>query len=187
MIINPKAPRPGSIEAKDDFSAAPPGYGLTLDNEQWAWGKPPQQVNPDVVLEQAIATLKKPRIKSEMVKLLMVGASVEALVEGYIFQGFQEGKFNPDVGLLIKGPLALYIANMAEEEGVPYRFFENDNVMEKNEMDDRTFFTMMKQNNPAMFAYIKENLNEGIRKGMRPMDMEDSDEGFMKVDVEEQD
>src|SRR5210317_1049204 len=110
-ILPPK----GSIEAKDPFAVAPPGHSLTEDNSKWAWGKPPKDVDPDVVMDKAIESLKQPRIKEEMIKLLIVGASVEVLVEGYIMQGFQEGRFNPDVGLLIKGPLSLYIANMAEE------------------------------------------------------------------------
>jgi hypothetical protein len=49
---------------------------------------------------------------------------------------------------------------MAEEEGIPYRFFENDNELEKDEMDDATFFRMMKQNNPAMFSVINEKIEE---------------------------
>ena len=69
-------------------------------------------------------SLKDEKTQLEMVKLLMVGASVEMLVEGYLFQGFQDGKFTPDVGLLIKAPLSFYIASIAEEGNIPYRFFE---------------------------------------------------------------
>jgi hypothetical protein len=114
-----------------------------------------------------------------MMKMLIVGASVEVLVEGYIMQAFQEGKFSPDVGLLIKGPLAMVIAGMAEEEGVPYRLFENDDALERDEMDDATFFRMMKQNNPAMFAYVSEQINEDIRRGYVPEEPEP--ESFMNM------
>jgi len=48
----------GSIEAKDDFAIAPPGHSLTQDNSKWAWGKPPQDVDPEIVLEKAIKGLK---------------------------------------------------------------------------------------------------------------------------------
>lgn len=163
-----KMAMPGSIEAKDPFAAVPAGYSLTTDNERWPWGKPPEQVDPAVVIETAIDSLQTRKVKQEMMKLLAVGASVEALVEGYILQGFHEGRFNPDVGLLIKGPLAMYIANMAEEEGVPYRFFENEDALTEGEMDDETFFGMMKQNNPAMFSYVSETFNKGIREGNTP-------------------
>lgn len=178
-------PAPGSIEAKDTLATAPAGYGLTVENERWPWGQPPREVNPESALRAAIDSLEIRQTREEMLKLLMVGASVEALVEGYIFQAFQEGRFMPDVGLLIKGPLAMYIANMAEENNVPYRFFENDDAMTEEEMDDDTFFTMMKENNPAMFAYVADTLNEGIRKGNAPRPQEEENFMSMQGQVEE--
>ena len=161
-------PPVGSIEAKDNFAPAPPGHSLTEDNTKWAWGKPQQVVDPEVALEQAINSIKQPKIQLEMVKLLLVGASVEMMVEGYLLQAFHEGRFGPDVGLLIKAPLSFYIASIAEEENIPYRFFENDDALEKGTMDDEMFLMMMKRNNPSMFNYIREEINKGIREGNSP-------------------
>jgi len=177
-ILPPK----GSIEAKDPFAVAPPGHSLTEDNSKWAWGKPPRDVDPNVVMDKAIESLKQPRIKEEMIKLLIVGASVEVLVEGYIMQGFQEGRFNPDVGLLIKGPLSLYIANMAEEAGIPYRLFENNDALEEGKMNDETFFRMMQDNNPEMFNFVRETINAGIRKGYSNQPPEE--DNFMSMEGE---
>jgi hypothetical protein len=177
-ILPPK----GSIEAKDQFAVAPPGHSLTEDNSKWAWGKPPKDVDPDVVIDRAIESLKQPSIKEEMMKLLIVGASVEVLVEGYIMQGFQEGRFNPDVGLLIKGPLSLYIANMAEEAGIPYRLFENSDALEQGKMNDETFFRMMQDNNPEMFNFVRETINAGIRKGYSNQPPEE--DNFMSMNEE---
>jgi hypothetical protein len=161
-------PPPGSIEAKDPFAAAPPGHSLTQDNSRWPWGQPQRDVDPEAVLKKAVNSLDVPHVRDEMMKLLMVGASVEALVEGYLFQAFQEGGFSPDVGLLIKGPLALYIASIAEDQNIPYRLFENEDALTEDEMDDQTFFSMMRDNNPSMFAYVSETINEGIRQGRAP-------------------
>ena len=161
-------PPVGSIEAKDDFAPAPPGHALTEDNTKWSRGKPQQVVDPEVAIEQAINSIKQPKIQLEMVKLLLVGASVEMLVEGYLLQAFHEGRFGPDVGLLIKAPLSFYIASIAEEENIPYRFFENDDALEKGTMDDEMFLTMKKRNNPSMFNYIREEINKGIREGNSP-------------------
>ena len=178
-------PMRGTIEAKDPFSMAPPGYGLTSDNERWPWGKPQQQVNPEIVLREAVDSLEVPHVREEMMKLLMVGASIESLVEGYIFQAFQEGGFSPDVGLLIKGPLGMYIASVAEEENVPYRLFENENALTEDEMDDSTFFSMMQNNNPAMFAYVSEKINESYRRGDDPEPPKEDSFMSMKKDEKE--
>ena len=179
MRIAQDQPMRGTIEAKDPFARVPPGYSLTQDNQNYAWGQPPQSVDAEEALNKAIASLKVKKVKREMMKMLIVGASVEVLVEGYIMQGFQEGRFNPDVGVMMKGPLAMVIAGMAEEEGIPYRFFENDDQLERDEMDDATFFRMMKQNNPSMFAYVSEQINEEIRRGYIPE--EPKPESFMNM------
>ena len=168
MKIDDQMPMRGTVEAKDPFAMAPPGYGLISDNSRWQWGQPQAVVDPEQAFEEAKNSLEQKKTRQELFKLLLVGASVEALVEGYIFQKFSDGGFSPDVGLLIKGPLALYIANMAEEEGIPYRFFENDDELTKDEMNDETFFRMLKENNPGMFSFIREQLNEGIRRGTAP-------------------
>jgi len=170
MMNSEEQPEKGSVEAIDPFSAAPPGHSLTIDNTQWAWGKPPQFVDPEQVLDISIKALKDKRRKDEMLKLLLAGVSVEQLVEGFIFQGFSEGKFTPDVGMLIKAPLAIVIANMAETEGLPYRLFANKDAAEEGKMKDKTFIRMIKNNNPRMFEYIRENVNKVLRDGDEPME-----------------
>ena len=173
----------GSIEAKDPFAVAPPGHSLTQDNSRWAWGKPPQIVDPEEALEVAIASLQRPKVRDEMFKLLYTGVSIEVMVEGYVLQAFHDGKFMPDVGLLIQPPLGMYIAHMAEEAGIPYRLFENEDAGTENQMSDETFFSMMKENNPRMFEFIRENVNESIRQGNIPS--EPREENFMTMDMPE--
>jgi len=80
---------------------------------------------------------------------------------------------------------ALNLANQKdlkqwEEENIPYRMFENENALTKDEMDDKTFFTMMRDNNPAMFAYVSETINEGVRQGrmLKPRE----EENFMTME-----
>ena len=164
-----EAPR-GSIEAKDEFAVAPPGHSLTIDNTKWSWGSPPIDADPEIVLDKAIKSLEKKKTRDEMLKLLMGGVSIETLVEGYILQGFHEGRFTPDVGLLIKAPLSVVMAHMAEQESIPYRMFENRDAGQENTMSDETFFKMMKTNNPRMFEFIQENINETIRQGNQPLE-----------------
>ena len=171
-------------EYYDEFNRAPPGHSLTGDNSKWPWGRPPQHVNPDAVFDMLVERLMEPRRKKELMKLLVVGVSVETLVEGMLFTQFQKGTFNPDVGLMMKGPLAIMISDMAEEEGIPYRLFENSGELDRDEMDAETFMRMMKDNNPQMFAYVRENLNAAIRAGNQARSAEPS---FMTMERGEED
>ncbi len=158
--------RRGSLESRDRFAAAPPGISLTTDNQKWPWGNPPQEVDVDVILEQATARIDDDEIfKDELYKLLTAGISIEHIVEAWVSDGFEEGKFSLDAGLLAKGPLAMYIAYVAEQDGVPYRMFERDDVNEDRRMDNADYLRVLKTNNPNMFAVMKENLNKTIRTG----------------------
>mgnify|MGYP001158532507 FL=1 len=170
-------PLSGTIQNIDPFAAPPPGHSLTQDNSRWAWGQPPKNVDPEIALEEVVEKLTRPKIKQETLKLLMVGISVEVIVEGVIVQGFQEGAFSLDAGLLMKPALGVLIADMAEEEGIPYRLFEKDDPESEGTMDDETFFRMMKENNPNMFSYIQEAVNAGIRAGSTPQEPEER--GFL--------
>ena len=80
----------------------------------------------------------------------------------------------------MKRPLALFIADMAEEAGIPYRFFENNNALEEGTMDDETFISMMQKNNPAMFDMLYENVNAAIRAGKQPRE-----DNFMNMKKED--
>ena len=165
-INTQKNVRAGSIEAKDPFAQAIPGSSLTSNNKKWAWGNPPQDTNPDVVLQKATDRFDDPRFREDMMKLLLVGVSVEHIVETWVIDGFENGKFSLDVGLLTKGPLGVYIAYLAEQEGVSYRMFEKDDGgINEGRVDDESLFMLMKSNNPAMFETLKEELNSTIRKG----------------------
>lgn len=173
----------GSPSLADPFAYAPPGHSLTQDNSRWPWGKPPRDVDPEVAVVRALDGLEKPDVKEELMKLLMVGISVEVLVEGFLLQGFQEGKFTPDVAVLMKPILALAIGDMAEDENIPFRMFENDDAGQEGKMDDRTFFAMMKENNPRMFEYVREKVNEEIRRGNTPSEPED--ETFLTMEEDQ--
>jgi len=158
--------RSGSIEAKDPFAQSIPGTSLTVDNKKWAWGNPPENSDPEVVLQEASDRLDDPRFREDMMKLLLAGVSIEHIVETWVIDGFESGKFNLDVGMLTKGPLGVYIAYIAEEEDVPYRMFEKDDGgRNDNRVDDESFFMLMKDNNPTMFETLREGLNSTLRKG----------------------
>ena len=172
-------PLAGTVDNIDPFAAPPPGHSLTDDNARWAWGQAPKNAAPDVALDELVDNLNNPRSKQELLKLLMVGISVEVIVEGMIIQGFQEGSFSLDTGLLLKPALGVLIADMAEEEEIPYRLFEKDDPESEGTMDDEPFRRMMKENNPRMFDYVREKVNEQIRQGNAPRQPEE--ENFLNA------
>lgn len=170
-----------SPENMDPFAYAPPGHSLTQDNSRWPWGKPPRDADPEIAFQKVIDGVEKN--KDELMKLMLVGVSVEVVVESILMQGFQEGKFSPDVATMMKPMLGLVIAEMAEDENVPFRMFENEGALDQGKMDDETFFRMMKENNPRMFEQLREGLNKQIRDGLAPR--EPAERNFLNMEGDE--
>ena len=183
----------GAIESRDPFAAAPPGISLTTDNKNWPWGNPPEEVDVDVILENATAKIDEDDVfRGEMFKLLIAGISVEHMVEAWLMNGFETGKFSLDAGLLAKGPLAVYIAYTAEQNNVPYRMFEKEDPTADKKMDNKEYLRLLKTNNPKMFAAMREELNKTIRDGdakieaaiSQPAEPAPAPEGFMNKEAE---
>lgn len=161
----------GAIESRDPFAAAPPGISLTVENQNWPWGNPPQEVDVDIILEEATHKLDTDDVfRDEMFKLLVAGVSVEHIVEAWVMNGFETGKFTLDAGLLAKGPLAVYVAYTAEQYDVPYRMFEQEDPTAGDRMDNKEYLRLLKSNNPKMFNSIREELNKRIRDGYQKAD-----------------
>ena len=152
-------------EELDMLALAPAGISLTQDNSKFPWGSPPKESDPDKLLTKSLDALEKPVNKENMLKLLLAGVSIESLIEGWVYAGFESGEYSLDTALLLKGPLAIVMANMAEEEGVPYRLFENDDELDQDEIPDENILRIMKRNNPNMYAVLNEEVNKVIRMG----------------------
>ena len=149
----------------DMFAGAPAGLSLTEDNSKYPWGNPPRESDPDKALTIMLDRLDDPTTKENMSKLLLAGMSIEVLIESMIFKGFESGEFSLDTGLLIKGPLTMYMADIAEQNEVPYRLLEDEKALERGDIDDETILRVMKKNNPNMFEFLNEQINQVIRMG----------------------
>jgi len=158
----------------DLLAPAPAGISLTEENRNYPWGNPPKYSDPNQAMDAAIRSLETPSTRSNLIKMVMAGVSIESLIEGFIYAGFESGKFSLDTGLLMKPSLALYLASIAEEEEMPYRMFESDEPLEEDEIDDVHVLKIMKKNNPRMFEFVKEKVNEEIRAGGQPQEPEQS-------------
>ena len=72
------------------------------------------------------------------------------------------GFFTPDVAELIKPALALYLMNLADDNGfMPQVFVAKEG--DDPEVDDEKFFSIMKQRNPETFNEMNEQLNRNVR------------------------
>jgi hypothetical protein len=141
--------------------SAPPGIGMTQDKGKWQWEQPPLISDPNQAVDAVIEQFEL--AKENILKLMVAGISIEEIVSMTVFNGFMEGKFNPDVAELIKPALSLYLMKLADDVDAPFKLYAEDQPT--NEIDDEELFQLMKQRNPEMYNNMLENLNQRRRMG----------------------
>lgn len=103
----------------DRFMAAPvPGESLTVEPGSRPYEKPPQFADVDDALMNVMESLADEEVAMKLLNLMDVGVPVSAVVQSLIMSGFMEGKWTPDVGLLMSRPLAALLVKMADVAGV---------------------------------------------------------------------
>tara|TARA_R100001224_G_scaffold86269_1_gene55420 strand:- start:18 stop:527 length:510 start_codon:yes stop_codon:yes gene_type:complete len=106
-------------EGEDNpFDAPIPGQGLTDEPGNYPWEHPPQYTDVIEASEFVWDRLHRPAFTEQVLAMLDAGIPVEALGRIIIFNGFMEGKWNPDVAFLIAAPVMKMIATMGITAGV---------------------------------------------------------------------
>ena len=134
---------------------------MTQDKGKWQWEQPPLISDPDQAVDSVIEQFEL--AKENIIKLMVAGISIEEIVSTTVFNGFMEGKFNPDIAELIKPALSLYLMKLADDVDAPFKLYAEDQPT--NEIDDEELFQVMQQRNPEMFNKMLENANKTIRMG----------------------
>ena len=143
--------------------SAPPGHSLTDTPNKWQWEKPPEFTDPNEALDFVLDGLETGTTPRDMVRMMAAGITIEELVTQIGFNGFMEGYYSPDVAELIKPSIAIYLMGLAEDNGFePVVENKVENVDEKG-VNEQTFYEIMKERNPAMFAAVLEEANEDER------------------------
>ena len=125
------------FKAGTSFERRIPGQSLTNDPENpKAFEKPPQYTDRTEVLENYFEMLTEEETYLSIMDSLEEGVTVMEIVQVLIFQGFQDGLFNPDMMLMVAEPLAYMIAALAERADVDFVIMNDDDEDEDEEDED---------------------------------------------------
>ena len=83
------------------FDSATPGQSLTDTPGNANWEHPPQFAEVDEAAEYIWDKLHERNLLQQIITFLEDGVPVEALARMILFSGFAEGKWTPDVALLL--------------------------------------------------------------------------------------
>ena len=123
---------------RNPFDAPMPGEGLTQSPEQkLPWEQPPQMTQVDDAIKEVFINITEKNTLIELLNLLNNGQPVDEIAQIIAHRGVTEGKFNPDLMLLLLEPLMYLIIAIAEEyeiEPVIYEGMDND-IADEEDID----------------------------------------------------
>ncbi len=103
----------------DLFEAPIPGASLTSDPENpRAWETPPEYTTQEKALKNIFTNITEEENHARLLNSLRDGIDIESIVQVLLFKGFQEGKWSPDLMLLLIEPLVYIVMWIADQAGI---------------------------------------------------------------------
>jgi len=107
-----------AIRETNPFDAPVPGQSLTDTPRNYPWEHTPQYATVEDASMQVWEGLHKEETMEKVIVLLDAGLTVEEITKVIVFAGFVEGKFTPDVGLLLTPIVAKMIMAIGKNAGI---------------------------------------------------------------------
>jgi hypothetical protein len=127
-------------EGINPFNAPIPGESLTAspDNKK-AWERPPEYTDEDDAMKAIYLILTEQEKLKQLINIINDGVPLDEIAQVILYKGYTEGKYNPDLMLLLIEPtlyLLISIADYAEiKDYVLYTGEEDDPDTELPEDD----------------------------------------------------
>ena len=139
-----------------------PGQSLTANpDEPRPFEGPPDFTNFKEALDYIAAELLLEENYMPMMAAIADGVPITDLAMQIGYVGFREGKFNPDLMMMLMEPLMYLLMALAEKAGIEYRIDSED-----DDEDDDTLFEEKAKN---IADTVKQNVNTGrVPSGVLP-------------------
>lgn len=115
------------IQGSLDKGRPIPGQSLTNSPDQaYNWEKPSEYSNPREAMLYVFETLTVPETTTNVLLSLNNGVGVIDIASITLYSGFLEGKWNPDLMLLLMEPTMYMVMALAEKANIPYSLEAGD-------------------------------------------------------------
>ena len=126
---------PEGLKVLGNMNRATPGEALTGNpDEPKTWEQPPEYTNMKDALEYVLSKLIEEKTYVSIVGAISKGIPISDVVQQILYIGFTQGKWNPDMMLLLIEPLMYLVISLCEKAGVKYTLYRGEE--EDDEADD---------------------------------------------------
>ena len=126
---------PEGLKVLGSMDRATPGESLTSNpDEHKNWEQPPEYTNIQDALEDVLSLLIEEKTYVSIVGAIGKGIPISDVVQQILYIGFTQGKWNPDMMLLLIEPLMYLVMSLCEKAGVKYTLYRGEE--EGDQTDD---------------------------------------------------
>ena len=103
------------------FNAPIPGQSLTKEPGKYAWDRPPELTDPEMVTQMYLHKLSDPDRMEMVLDALETGiADLYTVVKGMMRGGVSQGIHTIETGMIAAPVVHFYIKKMADDAGIEY-------------------------------------------------------------------
>jgi hypothetical protein len=162
------------FKAGTSFDRPIPGQSLTNDPEAPApFERAPKYTDKSEVLTYYFDLFTDEDNYGNILNALDEDISIMEIVKVFLFKGFEDGLFNPDMMLIVAEPLAYMIAALAERAGVEFTIMGDADEYEDDEEEEDDKLPVLNKalgtiNKPQMDEDFPSELADSLEKVTPP-------------------
>ena len=159
------------VDSRIILNRSIPGQGLTTDPDSpFPWEQAPEYTDLEEGLQYIFGLLIDPENYVPIMDVIDDGTPLMDITQGILFKGFTEGKWNPDLLMLLAEPMTYILLALAERADI-------DNIKiyrgeEEDEDDEATLFDM-KIGKEKLDKLKEFSTSKEIPAGAIPKDIEE--------------
>ena len=159
-----------AIDALVNAGKPIPGQSLTNDPDQrYPWENPPEYTNYREALDFIAGQLLEKENYVPLMKGIGAGVPITDITLQMLQAGFEQGKWNPDLLMMLIEPTVYTLMALAEKANIQYRI--NGDEEEDMDEDDEKDIQMMKQKNLQELVNTKVSQESKVPSGVVPREI----------------
>lgn len=159
-----------AIDALVNAGKPIPGQSLTNDPDQrYPWENPPEYTDYKQALNFIADQLLDKEIYVPLMKGIGAGVPITDITLQMLQAGFEQGKWNPDLLMMLIEPTVYTLMALAEKANIQYRI--NGDEEEDMDDDDEKDIQMMKQKNLQELVKTKVSQESKVPSGVVPREI----------------
>tara|TARA_R110000744_G_scaffold355938_2_gene462562 strand:+ start:1208 stop:1819 length:612 start_codon:yes stop_codon:yes gene_type:complete len=157
-----------------------PGQSLSNDPENPApFEKPPEFTTVNEGVEFLWGKFIQPEVYQNLIGAVADGTPIMNLVQVTLYHGFTEGKWNPDLMMMLAEPATYMIMALAERQDIPMTIYDGE--LEDAKDDEMIFGTSLTD---AKLERLKKSKKSGtIPEGILTPKMEEELENLEEIET----